>query len=1019
MSFPELDASNFAVRISEKAEFANTRYVAPLDFSDLQDNNDNDNDNDNDTKTHNDMFRMHPHQFFGLNYLHPRTGYNSIILNHGLGSGKTYSAALITEMMRAYYDNLLEKPPVYQSFSVNDEKNQPVEIKPKPGIIIVASSLVRENFKHQLNNLISKKLRLQPEYQHLSEDVVHKKTQHRAEEIIAKSYWFLGYQQFSSIILAVCGERNCEKLTITDRIRLGYIFGKRTIVIDEVHNMRALTINKKIISNRGKAMAILTNAVPYIKYIFLSATLVYNDPREIVAVANYMLCNDRRTILDSSEVVDDNNKIKESAIFTSSGQLRDDTARKQLKRALTGYISFVRGENPHTFPFRVYPIHFAPEKSLLAIKYPMYTLNGKYFNPSYQSHLDLFVHTLTLCTKRDCDCQRCTYTALVEMFNYQSKSFSGTDTFKHDTLRSLMKALVITYPIAGDKITANQTPIKFSKNKVIGNVYEVNEETEAEIEADSDSDNDLEDAVKNSHAQTNNLSKIINTATNLETVVEKKKSNKYAYAYRKKYQNFFQYNQIGKYSAKIKSILEQTGVVSSSTKTTLIPDGTAYDDAGSESDNDYANQDDFYDSDDDVSGESDDDAKSVADGICLIHAKHYDEILALAFALEEAGMNRVNEDPKKAENLLVKKESNKKVYNYTILSANVHFTKDSNRTVQLINRSDNKNGDLIKIILATDVAAEGIDFTGIRQIHQLNGWYNLNHIEQINGRGVRTNSHAHLDVLHRNCQLFLHATQLEIIPDPDDTTPTRQTSNKQHAECADLFIYRYAEQKARNIGAVTRVIKECAIDCFLNHDQTHFSQEYLQMQMQSKQIQTEVNQKLSNGSEVTLKIGDEPYSFACDYMDSCIWKCDSETGGVDTASSNNNNNKNNDQTSPNFGSDGTTNTVVPMRAIDDWIILNIIGLFKTQLFYTFDVIFNELSDNGDTPLYSKVQVYAALTKIIDNQIKLTDMFGRSGTLANVHQYYLFRPKNLSVSSESESVHQIVSYEKPNLTVKLK
>ena len=43
-------------------------------------------------------------------------------------------------------------------------------------------------------------------------------------------------------------------------------------------------------------------------------------------------------------------------------------------------------------------------------------------------------------------------------------------------------------------------------------------------------------------------------------------------------------------------------------------------------------------------------------------------------------------------------------------------------------------------------------------------------------------------------------------------------------EAADLYVYRVAEYKAIQIGKVTRVLKETAVDCIINHDQTNFTQ---------------------------------------------------------------------------------------------------------------------------------------------------------------------------------------------------
>ena len=41
----------------------------------------------------------------------------------------------------------------------------------------------------------------------------------------------------------------------------------------------------------------------------------------------------------------------------------EDKGVNLLRRKLTGYVSYVRGENPYTFPFRIYPDTFAPRRT--------------------------------------------------------------------------------------------------------------------------------------------------------------------------------------------------------------------------------------------------------------------------------------------------------------------------------------------------------------------------------------------------------------------------------------------------------------------------------------------------------------------------------------------------------------------------------------------------------------------------------------------------------------------------------
>lgn len=105
-----------------------------------------------------------------------------------------------------------------------------------------------------------------------------------------------------------------------------------------------------------------------------------------------------------------------------------------------------------------------------------------------------------------------------------------------------------------------------------------------------------------------------------------------------------------------------------------------------------------------------------------------------------------------------------------------------------------------------------------------------------------------------------------------------------------------------------------------------------------------------------------------------------------------------------------------MRATIDWLVADIIDLFKNRFFFTMESLMEELNVNNSI-IYPKIQVYAALTSIIDNNTPMTDMFGREGTLTNIHHYYMFQPKHVDASGLS-LFDRTVPYELPPHDVKM-
>ena len=256
----------------------------------------------------------------------------------------------------------------------------------------------------------------------------------------------------------------------------------------------------------------------------------------------------------------------------------------------------------------------------------------------------------------------------------------------------------------------------------------------------------------------------------------------------------------------------------------------------------------------------------VSEGVILIYSQYIDSgLIPMALALEEMGFTRYGQGvkplfkSKPSEVVDVKTmkvpEDKKKFMpaRYAMITGETRLSPNNDFEVKGLTGEDNKDGHKVKVVLISKAGSEGIDLKFIRQVHILEPWYNMNRIEQIIGRAVRNFSHKDLPFEKRNVEIFMYGTILG--------------NNKE--EAADLYVYRVAEYKAIQIGKVTRVLKETAVDCIINHEQTNFTQENI-----SKQLKEPIKQILSNGMELnSFKIGDAPFSPACDYMAECNYDC--------------------------------------------------------------------------------------------------------------------------------------------------
>jgi len=117
------------------------------------------------------------------------------------------------------------------------------------------------------------------------------------------------------------------------------------------------------------------------------------------------------------------------------------------------------------------------------------------------------------------------------------------------------------------------------------------------------------------------------------------------------------------------------------------------------------------------------------------------------------------------------------------------------RILKRFNSEANNRGQLIRVLLGTPSISEGVTLKNVRQIHILEPPWNMSRLEQIIGRGIRTNSHATLPIQERTVQVFKYVA----------TYPDKET--------IDQYKYKICENKDRAIKQIERIMKQAAIDC--------------------------------------------------------------------------------------------------------------------------------------------------------------------------------------------------------------
>ena len=136
-----------------------------------------------------------------------------------------------------------------------------------------------------------------------------------------------------------------------------------------------------------------------------------------------------------------------------------------LIRKATGYVSFVRGENPYTFPYRIFPNEFAPERTFAQRDYPRVQINGAEIIEGLQ-HINVYLNTIG-------DYQYNGYEYILNnmVSNPKMDQAIGLDNmekFGYTIIQPPLEALNIVYPQNGVSAESISDSEEINKDLLIG-----------------------------------------------------------------------------------------------------------------------------------------------------------------------------------------------------------------------------------------------------------------------------------------------------------------------------------------------------------------------------------------------------------------------------------------------------------------------------------------------------------------------------------------------------------------------
>ena len=1026
--YPTLNDPNFNTKIALRKEFFDTK----MDVDNTK------NVEEEAEILCNAQIELAPNQQFVRNFLSVETPYNSLLLYHGLGTGKTCSAISVAEEMRDYMKQMGINQQIFVIASPNVQENFRLQLfderelrEIEPGVWNIRAC-TGNKFIKEINPMNMKGL---------TRDKIIK----QIRQLISSHYSFFGYNEFanyarthassvgisqdeavihevrrknaaaasgaaavpkkgrkSAADIAKAADMETLAIETLSVSKLRKLFANTLIIIDEVHNIRITDDNRD--KRVAKILFQIVQKVNNVRLLLLSGTPMYNSYKEIVWLINLMNLNDRRATIDIADVFDDRGNFRLDADGREIG-------KELLVRKATGYVSFVRGENPYTFPYRIFPREHSPEHSLLVRTnaasagagagggYPRTQLNGRHIDQPIE-HIDVYMTPAG-------DIQEAAYKFIISdmkaMYIYKK---TATIRRKKVAAAAAAASAASAASAAAEAETGSEEKGKGKGKKVAVAAAAADAIDESTIVESADFPS-FENMDTIGYAAVQRPLEALNIVYPHPSLIE----------YINNPNDEFDITAcIGKEGLRHIMSYEETGnppmrlnfeYRPEFTRAFKLPRGETTTKASSrifapENIGRYSAK---------IKNICDTVLKS--DGIILAYSQYIDGgVVPIALALEEIGFTRYSAAGGNSSlfrtrptpsidalTMLPQRQHQAQYPNqpfrparYSVITGDPTISPDNLYELKALTSDDNTHGENVKVVIISVAGSEGLDFKNIRQVHILEPWYNMNLLEQIIGRAIRNCSHKRLPYSHRNVELYLYGTQL----------------TNAEIEAIDLYLYRLSEFKAVKIGVVSRVLRTSAVDCLLNIQ--HNSQT-------AAQLNQVVKQNLSTRKQIDYQVGARPYSALCDYMERCEYVCrptfsngrpiqeQSELYGMDSDSDSDSEGEGEGEAQGGNGDvrlDTFNEKFMSMNL--DKIIHKIRELYKDGFFYKKTGPNGIIAHVNAVRHYPIAQINLALTTMVsDPNEYVNDKYGRLGRVINVGDYYLFQP--IEITDKRISIHE--------------
>ena len=342
--YPETTDSNFYEKIYKKKEYYINRQKKLVDYENKKGNDEMGDIMVKMCQNRKKRVEKLEHQKLIKNLVSPHTPYKNLLIMHGTGSGKTFTAVSVAEGFKSFLErvhNRLEKEgdPNSNEGTIYIIGSQEAQSNFKDELLFKTDSYITQKEKNELIKLSKEK---NEKSRKLYGDKLRRYYKRLTTRMNGGYYKFLGYRDFQNrtigekIKLDVGYKKDSRGKFVRKRKEPGIkTLNNCIVIVDEAHNL----VNSNEVNDYGRAISQTYKKSKGVRLLLLTATPITHRPREIIRLLNLIRLDSNEPEIKYNDILNNNDLMPGSA--------------KILGKKSKGYVSYLRGYNPYTYPTRV------------------------------------------------------------------------------------------------------------------------------------------------------------------------------------------------------------------------------------------------------------------------------------------------------------------------------------------------------------------------------------------------------------------------------------------------------------------------------------------------------------------------------------------------------------------------------------------------------------------------------------------------------------------------------------------